>query len=188
MRKNGDNSGQISIHTRITNSAAVRTKENRMAQVDGNVVIVAIGNELRGDDGAGILFGKLLSGDKSINIINAGDAPENYTEVITGRRPDTILIADAMDYGGNPGDVMLVPGDRLAKESSSTHGSLRLFVDFLGKISSAKIFVLGFQPKSIALGDDISPEVYESVKKTADNIIAGESISQTVSLMSSEYC
>ncbi|MFC1490215.1 hydrogenase 3 maturation endopeptidase HyCI [Candidatus Latescibacterota bacterium] len=158
-----------------------------MAQIDGNVVIIALGNELRGDDSAGILFGNLLSGIVSLNIINAGDTPENFTSIIAEKHPETILIADAMDFGGIPGDIKFVPGERLAKESSSTHGSLRLFVDFLKISTSANIFVLGFQPKSIALGEDISPEVYESVKRVADEIIGCESISRAVSLLDREY-
>ena len=164
-----------------------------MAHADENVVIVTLGNDLRGDDGAGILFGNFLcsgnlSGNTPLNIINAGDTPENYTSIIAGMHPDTILIADAMDFDGNPGDIMLFEGEKLAKESSSTHGSLRLFVDFLEKTTAAKIFILGFQPKSTALGEDISPVVYESVKKAADMILSGDSISTAVTLLTVEYC
>ncbi|MFC1539102.1 hydrogenase 3 maturation endopeptidase HyCI [Candidatus Latescibacterota bacterium] len=159
-----------------------------MSQVDGNVVIVTLGNELRGDDGAGILFGNLLSGNKSINIINAGDAPENYAGIIADNKPDTILIVDAMDFGGKPGELMLVPGDKLAKDSSSTHGSLRLFVDFLGKLTLANILILGIQPKSITLGEEISLEVYESVQKMTDKVKTGNSIIKFISSINNKYC
>ncbi|MFC1551501.1 hydrogenase 3 maturation endopeptidase HyCI [Candidatus Latescibacterota bacterium] len=164
-----------------------------MTPAEENVVIVTLGNDLRGDDGAGILFGNFLSGSNisrksPLQIIEAGDTPENYTAVIASMHPDMIIITDAMEFGGKPGDIMLAEGDRLAKESSSTHGSLRLFVDFLENTTSANIRILGFQPKSTSLGEDISPEVYESVKKAADMILSGDSILETVTLLSGEYC
>ena len=148
--------------------------------MNGNVVIVELGNELRGDDGAGILFGNLLSEQTSLNIVNGGDAPENYTGIIVEKSPDMILIVDAMDFGGKPGDIKLVAGENLEKDSTSTHGSLRLFVDYLEKMTGAHIIVLGFQPASTGLGEGISSEVSESVKKIVENFMDSASISQAL--------
>ncbi len=132
---------------------------------------MTLGNELRGDDGAGILFGNLIGDKTSFTVVNGGDAPENFTGFIIKKCPDTILIIDAMDFGGNPGDIKVVSGDNLEKGGVSTHGSLKLFVDYLGKMTGAKILVLGFQPKSIGIGEEISPEVSESVRKAAEKFI-----------------
>jgi hydrogenase 3 maturation protease len=155
-----------------------------MVRSNEHVVIVTLGNDLRGDDGAGILFGNMLSesvnGSKKLKIVNAGDTPENYAGVIEAMNPKTIIIADAMDNGGKPGEILIVPGIRLAKESSSTHGSLKMFVDYLEKTTGAKILILGFQPKSTSLGEEISPEIYESVQKAANMICSLDSVAEAV--------
>ncbi len=164
-----------------------------MALPDENVVIVTLGNDLRGDDGAGILLGQLLKNGNSagkalFDVINAGDTPENYTGVIAGLRPDTVIIADTMDFGGNPGDIMVVASGVIAKESSSTHGSLRLFTEFLEKATSADILILGFQPKSTAFGEDISPEVSVSIRKTAGMLLSCDSVRETIQALQGENC
>ena len=142
-----------------------------MACIKENAVIVTLGNELRGDDGAGILFGNLIGDKTSFIVVNGGDAPENFTGFIIKKCPDTILIIDAMDFGGNPGDIKVISGDNLEKGGVSTHGSLKLFVDYLEKMTGAKILVFGFQPKSIGIGEEISPEVSESVMKAVEKFI-----------------
>ena len=151
-----------------------------MACIKGNIVIVVLGNDLRGDDGAGILFGNLVKEHTSLTVINGGDAPENITGLVVKKYPDTILIVDAMDFGGKPGDVKLVSGERLEKDVVSTHGSLKLFVEYLEKMTGARVQILGFQPKSFELGKEISPEVYESVRKIAMRIMDTASLSQTL--------
>lgn len=151
-----------------------------MAYIKGNVVIVVLGNELRSDDSAGILFGNIINEHTSLTVINGGDAPENITGLIVKKNPDMILIVDAMDFGGKPGDVKLVSSERLEKDAVSTHGSLKLFVEYLEKMTGAQIQILGFQPKNLELGEKISAEVSESVRKTAMKIIDTASLSQTL--------
>lgn len=159
-----------------------------MACKNGNVVIVVLGNELRGDDGAGILFGNLLGEQTSLNVVNGGDAPENFTGIIVEKCPDIVLIVDAMNFNGKPGDIKLVSGENLEKDSVSTHGSLRLFVDYLEKMTGAQILVLGFQPFSTGLGEKISPEVSESVRKIVKHFIDSASISQALQILKVKYC
>jgi len=151
-----------------------------LACIKGNIVIVAMGNELRGDDGAGILFGNLVKENTSLTVINGGAAPENITGLVVKKCPDTILIVDAMDFGGEPGEILLVSGERLEKDAVSTHGSLKLFVEYLEKMTGVRVQILGFQPKSFELGKEISPEVYESVRKIAMKIMDTASLSRTL--------
>ena len=53
-----------------------------MVCIGRNIVLVVLGNELRGDDGAGILFGNLIKEHTSLTVINGGNAPENITGLI----------------------------------------------------------------------------------------------------------
>ena len=151
-----------------------------------NVVIVVMGNELRGDDSAGLLFGNLIRKHTSIPVISGGDAPENVTGYIVKKCPDIILLVDAMDFGGIPGEMSMVSSEKLRKDSISTHGSLRLFVDYLEKMTGARILVLGFQPKNLGLGEKISPEVAECVRKTARNFKSSDRLSQILKSLREE--
>ena len=159
-----------------------------MARKNGNIVIVVLGNELRADDGAGILFGNLLGEQTSLNVINGGDAPENFTGSILEKCPEKILIIDAMDFGGKPGDIKLVSGEKLEKDSVSTHGSLRLFVDYLEMMTGAQIVILGFQPFSTCLGEEISSEVSESVREIVKHFMDSTCISQALQILEEKYC
>ncbi len=157
-----------------------------MACIGRNIVLAVLGNDLRGDDGAGILFGNLIREHTSLTVINGGNAPENITGLIVKKHPDTILIIDAMDFGGKPGDVKLVSSERLEKDAVSTHGSLKLFVEYLENMTGASIHILGFQPKNLGLGEEISPEVSESVRKTAMKIKDTASLSHTLKALKEE--
>ena len=136
-----------------------------------NVVIVTLGNDFRGDDGAGILFGSLIKEHTDLNVINGGNAPENVTGLIVKSCPDTIVIVDALDFGGRPGESICVSGDKLEGAGISTHGSLKLFVDYLKKMTDARIIILGFEPESLGLGEEISVEVRKGVKRMAERVI-----------------
>ena len=135
------------------------------------VVVVTLGNDLRGDDCAGILFGRLIKEHTHIKVINGGDAPENVTSLIVKSCPETIIIVDALNFGGKPGESICISSEELEGTGISTHGSLGLFVDYLKKTTCASIVILGFQPKSLGLGDVISPEVYEGVSKKAKSVV-----------------
>ncbi len=157
-----------------------------MACIKENVLIVTLGNKLRGDDSAGILFGNLIKEHTSLSVISGGDAPENITGIIVKKYPDVILIVDAMDFGGKPGDIKLVSGERLEKDAVSTHGSLKLFVEYIEKMTGAQVYILGFQPKGLGLGEEISTEVSESVRMTAMKIKDTACLLQTIQTMKEE--
>lgn len=134
---------------------------------DDAVVVVTLGNDFRGDDGAGVLFGRLLKEQGLFTVIEGGDVPENVTGPIVGSQPSVIIIADALDFGGRPGDFTFLPVEQLAGSSISTHSSLYLFVDYLKLMTGAKIFVLGFQPQQLNIGEGLSDAVRTCVETTA---------------------
>ena len=125
---------------------------------------MGVGNRLRRDDGAGSWLIEKLG-----NIINAivgdGDsAPENYLEKIVNSKPKTILIVDAIDFAGSPGDLRLIPGNAVALRSVSTHAlSLRTLVEYLNARISAKIYIIGIQPNTAELGEVMCRCVQQSI-------------------------
>ena len=134
------------------------------------IVIVTLGNELRGDDSAGLFFGYLLKQHTSLKVLEGGDAPENITGLIVKSCPDTIIIADAMDFGGKPGEMKLVSSEEIEPAGISTHASLKLFIKYLKSMIGSSVLILGIQPKCIELGKEISPEVAEGLNKMVRNI------------------
>ena len=154
-------------------------------KLKGKVVIVGIGNSLRGDDGAGpelikSLKFKVRSSEKNhelstpnhqLCLIDTGSVPENFLQKIVGERPDVILLVDTINLGKPAGSIEIIAAENLKEESFSTHNaSLKLTIAYLKKETKASVFLLGIQPKNIGFGQKISPEVEESVKKIAKEI------------------
>ena len=155
-------------------SAAARDdlKARIKEKVRGHVAIVGIGNILRGDDGLGPKFIELLSARqwKSVNLFDCGTAPENYIFSILVTSCDTVVLIDAADLGGQPGEIKVLGLDEIKGISFSTHNpSPRLFTDLLktGK-DDLNIFVVSIQPKTTNLGEGLSEDVLKSLNALAD--------------------
>ena len=130
--------------------------------LQGNVVIVGVGNELLGDDGVGVYVARKLRGR---NVINAGVAPENFTGKVKRMMPERIVIFDALEFGGKSGEVKIVDARRTQGLKISTHSlPLSFFSELFGK---TEIYVVGIQPKSKEFGGRMSGEV----RKSADRLI-----------------
>ena len=129
----------------------------------GKIVIVGIGNLLRGDDGFGSSFIERLK-EKTKNLcIDAGSAPENYIGKIIKEKPNTILIVDAVHLDLAAGEYRLLNKSDILKCGFTPHDrSPHMFIDFLERETNANIYLLGVQPKDLSFGDQMS----EPVKNT----------------------
>ena len=134
--------------------------------MNGKTVIVGIGNPLRGDDGFGPALIQGLRGQVNCVCIDAGRSPENYVGRIVKEQPDTILLVDAVHLGLGPGQYRLLQPADIAAGGLTTHSmSSRLLIQFLEHQTQAKIFLLGVQPQTVALGDGISPAVAKALEE-----------------------
>ncbi|MCX5706854.1 MAG: hydrogenase 3 maturation endopeptidase HyCI [Candidatus Omnitrophica bacterium] len=133
----------------------------------GRVLILGIGNTLRSDDGVGSLLATQIEGKVPYLVYDGSLSPENYLGKIIKDKPDTILLMDAVDFGGDPGEFrMLEGGDIQTVNFFSTHdASISLAINYLKKSLAADIIILAIQPKSIVFGDRLSPEVNQTLKK-----------------------
>ena len=123
----------------------------------GKVVIVGIGNIIRGDDGFGPLLIEGIKDKVNAVCLDAGVAPENYLGKIVKEKPDTILIADAVHLDKNPGEYEILKEEDIIKSGFATHDiSPTMFMEYLAKGTQADIYMLGVQPKETTLGADIS--------------------------------
>jgi len=130
-------------------------------RVKGKTVIVCIGNELRGDDGAGPVLAKKLNGNIKIPVINCGETPESYTDIIKDLKPETVIIVDAVDMKAPPGSVSIIEKENLSEVITyTTHNvPLKIFTDYLSKETKAKIFIIGIQPEQMDLANKISDTI-----------------------------
>ncbi len=128
------------------------------------VVILGVGNELRADDGAGVfLAGELekeFGNPEGIMIIKT-QVPENFIRPILEFRPGKIIILDAADFKGRPGEFRVIKENEILQFLVSTHNMpLTLFLKALERLKAEKILI-GIQPKNLDFGGGLSKEVRE---------------------------
>ena len=133
------------------------------------VVILGVGNVLKGDDGVGPLVCEALAGKVTARVMDAGTVPENYLGPIIEARPQFLLVIDAVDFGGAPGAIGLFTPEKINDAAFSTHAlSLRLFIDVLRTDVDVDVLVLGVQPVSTQLGRPVSAPVQESIAEVTE--------------------
>ena len=135
-------------------------RDDLKARLTGTVLVVGIGNTLRGDDGFGPRMIERLEGTVSARLLDVGEVPESYLGRMLEQKARTILVLDAADMGEAAGTVAILEAEDLAECNVSTHQMpLELFFRYLRENSHADVFALGVQPKQISLGSEMSPEV-----------------------------
>ena len=138
--------------------------ESLSNRLNGKVMILGVGNPLRGDDGAGPCLIQQLKGQVDATLLDCEEVPENFLGKIAENQPNSILIIDAIDLGMRPGAVAVLEEDKLEDATWSTHhASLQLFINCLKAETRADVLILGIQPKSTEFGSGISDEVKETL-------------------------
>ncbi|MDD4899386.1 MAG: hydrogenase 3 maturation endopeptidase HyCI [Candidatus Omnitrophica bacterium] len=141
--------------------------EHLKAHLKGRVVILGIGNSLKSDDALGSLLAIRLQGKAPFIVYDAASTPENYLGKIIRDNPDNVVIIDAADFGGKPGEYRILEGEEVKTVNLySTHNaSLSLTINYLQSHIKADIIILIVQPKSISFGDKISPEIAQTLEE-----------------------
>ena len=119
------------------------------------LVIMGIGNDIRGDDGIGPYIVENIKHLESSNvsILNATTVPENFTGKIRKIDPTHIIIVDAVIMNEGPGKIKLVKKEEVAGVSISTHSmSLSYLVNYLELEKPYNILFIGIEPESMELG------------------------------------
>ena len=140
--------------------------EDQLASfIDGQLCLLGIGNRYWHDDGVGSFIAEALESCPEIDVIDAGFIPENHLETVARKHPDTVLMVDATDFGGEPGQARLLYPDKVAYSSMSTHaGSLRMLAQYLQARTQARVALLAIQPDDTSAGEGLSPIVSSTLK------------------------
>lgn len=141
--------------------------------LSGRVVIACVGNELRGDDGVGPYVARLLKSTDRVTVIDCGETPENYLGVITRLHPERVVVIDAADFGGRPGDVRVVARGDVGGGGVSTHAArLTILTDYVEAQAGAETFFLAIQPESTEFGRPLSDAAASAARAVAREVAA----------------
>lgn len=139
----------------------------------GRVVVLGVGNVLKSDDAAGPAVAESLRVRFPDRVFDAGQAPENFSGPVRRAKPDTILLIDAADFGGEPGEIRVASGNDVGGLMLGTHAPpLSMLMRLLSDDTEADVYIVAIQAVSTALGDTMCPEVRRAVDELSDNLAA----------------
>jgi hydrogenase 3 maturation protease len=144
-------------------------REQLVEAMQGDVVVMGIGNPCRGDDAAGSLVARQIRDAPGARAIDAQDVPEDYVTQVANQRPDTVVLIDSVDLESAPGSVALLDKGQIAAYWPSTHRvPLSLLMDYLERETRARVYLIAIQPRHTTFLEPMSGEVRASVAGIVD--------------------
>ena len=140
----------------------------------GKAVIIGVGNPLRGDDGVGMKILEYLEDMDlpDVMLLNTETVPEAFTGKVSEYEPTHVLLVDAANFRGEPGDAKLISSAQIGGTAVSTHSlPLTIFITYIEKTLDVKVKLLGIQPKRIEFYTEMTPELEEASKKISEILI-----------------
>ena len=153
------------------------------------MALLGIGQELNGDDGAGVLVARRLmaltrqapgvenyistgpgafSGPVDLLVVEAAHAPENCLGLLLRFAPALVILIDAAELGEPPGTVRWLPWEETTGLSASTHTlPPSMLARFLVPSLGCEVAVLAIQAANTALDAPLSPAVAAAVEELA---------------------
>jgi hydrogenase maturation protease HycI len=133
------------------------------------LALLGIGNELRGDDAAGLHVARGLLARRDLPpgwlVLETGPAPENFTGWLRRSTPEMVLLVDAAQMGGHPGEVRWLDWQDTTGMSASTHTlPLHLVAQYIERELHCPVWLVGIQPQQNEVGALLSPAVAQAVE------------------------
>lgn len=141
------------------------------------ITIVGIGNELNGDDGAGVLIArkikKALSFSENLLIVEGSIAPENFSAPVRRFKPDWIWLIDAADLKHNPGYIEIITLEEIDGVTVFAHGlPLSIFGKYIQSETGASVIIFGIQPENLEPFTQISKVIGKSIDLISEELIS----------------
>ncbi len=131
-------------------------------------LMLAVGNSMMGDDGAGPMLFDLMQQTPIDGwvAINGGSSPESVSHQVRALKPQRLLIVDAADIGLAPGEIRVIDPDDIAEMFiMSTHNlPLNFLIDQL-KEDVGEIIFLGIQPDLVGFYMPMNDKVVAAVEQ-----------------------
>jgi hydrogenase 3 maturation protease len=145
------------------------------------IAVLGIGNELNGDDAAGVLAARQLAektrgwetqpGSQSpvFYVVEAGMAPESFTGPLRRFHPELVVLIDAAELDQPPGSIACFDWAQAEGMSASTHTlPPTVLAQFLIREIGCRVMLVGIQPKTLAFDDGVSDEVLQAVQQVVN--------------------
>lgn len=152
----------------LSNSLAVFLRHMK------HLVVLGMGNELRGDDAVGLVVVRDLKkfSGANLSVFDGQTAPEIFIKPICELKPSHVLIVDAAELKEKPGTWRLLSKAEIDTGLFTTH--MIPATDIAKEIEQrcdAQVGFLGIQPKSRNVSLSLSDECNGAAKNVAAEII-----------------
>ena len=137
------------------------------------VVIVGVGNPIRGDDAVGPKIIELLEEKpvEDVLALNTESVPEAFTGKVEEFKPTHVLMVDAANFRGAPGETKLITAEHIGGQAISTHSlPLTIFISYIEKSLGVEVLLLGIQPMSIGLGEPMTEPLEAAAVSVANTL------------------
>lgn len=156
-----------SLETTVTDQKLQRDLERFIVDAR-KIAVLGVGNDLRTDDGLGLVIVNGLKHLEGPNLLieNVGSVPEAFASNLADFGAERVIMVDAADMLKPPGHIELVTKDRIGGITLSTHRMpLSLLMQYLEDRTGAQSIVLGVQPQSVEFGEGLTGEIQAVVEK-----------------------
>ncbi|MBC8450977.1 hydrogenase maturation protease [bacterium] len=159
------------IHGRREGTVHTLFEELR-AVIDGDVIVLGVGNTMRADDGAGCLVAARLAETYPERAFDVGQTPENYVGPIRRAEAGTLIVVDAADFDGAPGEIRLVTPDDIGGLMIGTHAApLGLFMRALSEDTRCRAELVAIQAANTTLDGELTAEVALAIGAVTDVLL-----------------
>jgi len=148
-------------------------KLTRLAEAgDPRLAILGIGNELNGDDSAGVLVARklfaALPNRPNLLVLDCGTMPENAGGPLRRFQPGLVLMVDAADLGFQAGEISLVDLEQVRGFSASSHSlPLTVFAEYLRTEFACETALICLQPLTLEYCEPLSTPLVRAVNSLA---------------------
>jgi hydrogenase maturation protease len=140
----------------------------------GRVCLMGVGNVDYGDDGFGTILSekikeriKVSKDYNRYSVVNAGTTPERFIQTIAEEGFEHLIFLDAVEVGSEAGFVVFMDAAGIVNRfpQISTHKiSLGLIAKLIKGNGKIKPWLLGVQPGSVKMGQELTPEVMSTME------------------------
>ena len=131
-------------------------------------LVFTVGNEMMGDDAAGPLLAQMLEAAplEGWDVLDGGNAPENYLFKIREMAPEEVLIVDTADMELPAGEVRHIDQEAIGSLFLMTTHSLPLsYLMEAIREFVPRVELIGIQPEVVSFGYPVSPAVKQAVER-----------------------
>lgn len=150
----------------------------RSLRMKKSILVIGIGTEFRGDDGAGLRVAQGLQREDLPRSVAVREMKGDGAALMALWKDSShVILVDAITAGLPPGSVIridarkeLVPASLFATSSHSFGLAQALAISLALNELPPCVTLFGIQAKSFQVGADLSPEVQKAVRETSDAI------------------